>query len=567
MGTSNFIKHLACNQCGSSDGNSLYDDGHEFCSVCSKFIKGNNLVEKVYKDDLAISSSTNSDDSFKSNAPTRQRLVPVPTEGFKAYRGISPETMKKYGIWTSGNEQYYPHYKEGVHVANQIRFLDNKTFLVQGEINKTELFGQSLFPEGGKYLTICEGHLDSPSAYQMFGSKYPVVSVRSVSSAVTEITSNWDYCNSFNEIVVCFDKDDAHVKPSGEKWYPGQEAAIKVASLFKIGKVRILTLDGAKDANDYLQKGWSQKFQTEWWRAPTHMPQGVKLARDMWEEISAEDEYDTQPYPWDSLNKELYGIRLSEVILITADTGVGKSQILREIQWKLRQEAPEAAIGLLHLEEPNKHSLKGLMSLYANKRLHLPDVASEITKEELKTYYDYVCDTDKIVLWDHFGSNRIDEVLNTVQYMAALGCKYVFIDHLSIIVSDQSGDERKELDEISTKLKQICMELNIAIIAVIHTNRKGEVRGSAGPEKIANVILKLMRNKNEVDIWRRNVTKVIIEKDRFSGNTGPGVYLYFNSETGRLEELTPEQIKQYENGLNGEHVEDFKQWRTEEVVN
>ena len=32
--TSQFIKHVACENCGSSDGNGLYDDGHQYCFVC-----------------------------------------------------------------------------------------------------------------------------------------------------------------------------------------------------------------------------------------------------------------------------------------------------------------------------------------------------------------------------------------------------------------------------------------------------------------------------------------------------------------------------------------------------
>src|SRR3546814_9545774 len=69
--------------------------------------------------------------------------------------------------------------------------------------------------------------------------------------------------------------------------------------------------------------------------------------------------------------------------------------------------------------------------------------------------------------------------------MAALGCRYIMVDHLSIIVSDQSGDERKQLDEISTKIKTLTMNLDIAVFCVIHVNRQGQVRGSAGPEQVA----------------------------------------------------------------------------------
>ena len=38
--TSEFIEHIPCEKCGSSDGNSTYTDGHEYCHVCQNFIPG-----------------------------------------------------------------------------------------------------------------------------------------------------------------------------------------------------------------------------------------------------------------------------------------------------------------------------------------------------------------------------------------------------------------------------------------------------------------------------------------------------------------------------------------------
>jgi twinkle protein len=134
--------------------------------------------------------------------------------------------------------------------------------------------------------------------------------------------------------------------------------------------------------------------------------------------------------------------------------------------------------------------------------------------------------------------------------MHNLGCKYIILDHLSIVVSDQSGDERKQLDEIATKLKTLCMELSIAVIAVIHVNRQGQIRGTAGVEQLANIVIKLHRDKLSEDPWRRNVVKLVVEKNRFCGRTGPGAYLWYNPDTGRLTELSKEQITAYNNGGN-----------------
>jgi hypothetical protein len=108
---------------------------------------------------------------------------------------------------------------------------------------------------------------------------------------------------------------------------------------------------------------------------------------------------------------------------------------------------------------------------------------------------------------------------------------------LSIIVSDQSGDERKQLDEISTKLKTLCMEANIALIAVIHQNRKGRFVALRVLNNWRILFYVLERDLISPDPWRRNVTKVWVEKNRFCGRTGPASWLFFDDITGRMVEL------------------------------
>ena len=467
-------------------------------------------------------------------------LIPLATS-FTASRGISQQTFQKFKVWTVGNDQYYPYFdKKGHHVSNKIRQVNVKGFMSNGDYSKGTLFGQELFPAGSaKQITLVEGELDALSAYEMQGSEFPTVSVKSIATAEKDVAENFEYLNSFGKIVICFDKDEPHKKPNGDIWYPGQDAALRVASMFELGKVRILTLQDGKDANDYIQKGWGKKFLKEWWGAKDYTPAGLRMAKDLWEEVKAENKSETVLYPWDGLNQLTYGMRLSEIVLITADTGVGKTSVVKEIEHHLLKNT-DKGIGILHLEEPNKDTLLGLMSITANRPLHLPDVRENIKEEDLRKYFDNTCNTDKIVVWDHFGSNSVASVLATIRHMNALGCKYIVLDHLSIVVSDQNGDERKQLDEISTKLKTLCMELNCCIICVIHINRQGQVRGSAGPEQIANIVIRLVRDKLADNEDVRNTTKISVEKNRFCGRTGPAALLRYDGETGRLTELPKE---------------------------
>ena len=538
---SKFIRHDACPKCGSKDNLSVYDDNANCESVgCGYHVEFRN-GESVEGNSRKLKSKD-------------RELTPLLGGTGTAIkdRGISSSSTTKYKVIVNTNPEsrvghVYPYFNaSGGHVANKIRLKPTeekpKEFYGEGEWDDATLFGMQEFSAGGKAITIVEGELDALACFELTGSRYPCVSVRGASSAKSDCAKVLDYLSTFEKVVICFDADE-----------PGQKAAIEVAMLFEPGKAHIMKMQSHKDANEYLMNGHSKQFIDEWFRAPAYTPDGLKLGKDMWDEIINHKDPKSVPYPWEGLNHHTYGIRQSELVVITAQTGIGKTSLLKEIEYSLLMN-PElieekAGVGFLHFEEPNYDTVIGLMSIHDSKPYHLPDTAR--TEEDLKKAYEEVVCNDRVVIWDHFGSNSIDAVLSKVRHMAALGCKYIVIDHLSIIVSDQSGDERKQLDELSTKLKTLCMEKDLAIIAVIHQNRAGEIRGTAGVEQLANIVMKLHREPTDASEWRRNVTKIVIQKNRFCGRAGPCCYLFWNDMTGRLEELSKDQITEYENGGTG----------------
>jgi len=208
---------------------------------------------------------------------------------------------------------------------------------------------------------------------------------------------------------------------------------------------------------------------------------------------------------------------------------------------------------LLFLEESTRRTGLSIMSLAANKPLHLPD--SRATDEEKMEAYDKTLGTDRIYLFDHFGSTSVDNIINRVRYLAkALGCYYIFLDHISIVVSAQgSGDERKAIDEIMTRLRMLVQETGIALICVSHLRRpegKGheegsvtslsQLRGSGSIAQLSDMVLGLERNGQAEDQTVRNTTKVRVLKNRFSGITGSAGQLLYNHESGRMTEYHEE---------------------------
>lgn len=546
--------------CGkSSDAYSIQNEEWGKCFSCDK----NFPLKK--KDNMEVEAKEfNIELSEHKGGIKEKKITPITTvfRDFKE-RGLPKSAVQKYQFDINTNDKLdimcrAPVFKNGMHVANKIRLRSKKGFYWEARnkeaINGAELFGQHLFePGSAKAITLVEGYEDAAAAWVILGSRYPVVSVHGASSALRDVKNNYEFLDSFDEVVIAFDTDTAKTNPeTGEVRYPGQEAAKKVANLFKPGKCRILTLREAKDANDYLRLGKAKAFMDEWWKAPAYMPDGLKLGTDIWEEIINRPKHFQVSYPFSGLDKLTYGIRLSEFVTVTAETGIGKTSVLKEIEYSLltnpELKEKQYGVGFIHLEEPNYDTALGLMSIHNNKPYHLPD--TDRTVDELRSAYDGVLNSPRVVIWDHFGSNSVDAILDKVRHMAALGCKYVVLDHLSIVVSDQSGDERKQLDEISTKLKTLCMELNIALICVIHQNRQGQIRGTAGVEQLSNIVIKLYRDNTDSDDWRRNVTKLVVEKNRFCGRTGPACYLWYNEITGRLEELDERAVARFEEGAS-----------------
>ena len=531
-----FVKyHLPCPLCSSSDAVSLNADGSAYCFSCQEYMR-----EYDSEQEPTITNRENETKSFQTQSDFAEIVD----------RNIKVDTCKKYGVSVKidsmGNitNHYYPyHDKQGAKIGTKTRFTKLKEFSIQGNTKNSGLFGEHLFTKN-KYIIITEGELDCLSAYQMFKTdKYetPVVSIKNgITSAVKDVKNSLEWLeNNFDNVIINFDNDQQ-----------GKEGALKVAELFSPGKCKILNLpEEFKDASDCLTKNKIQAYVKSFWEAKVFAPDGIINANTLFDQISKPTIRSFVQYPFEGLNKITYGIRPAELVTFTAGSGLGKTQVMREIVYHMIKKTKDN-VGLLMLEETPVITSKGLMSLEANQRLHLPDV--HLSKEELKTYFDKTVGTGRVFMFDHFGSNSIDNIVSRVRFLAkGLDCKYIIIDHVSIIVSDQShGDERRALDEIMTRLRTLVQETGVAMMVVSHLRRpdgKGheegaatslsQLRGSAAIGQLSDMVIGLERDAQNDDPEVRNTTKIRVLKNRFAGITRPCCNLKYNVDTGRLDEV------------------------------
>jgi twinkle protein len=531
---SKLIKHIACDACGSSDANGLYDDNHTYCFSC------NTYYNEMDADELSVMQ-----DAVQPRKPhvmldIKGTIKSIPD------RGITLQTCEKYGVTQENGQHFYPYTDDaGTPVAAKLRRVADKTFSILGTFTNARLFGQQLFHTGGKAVTITEGELDALAAFQMNGSLYPVVSVRNgAQAALKDCKAQYEWLNSFDSIVICFDADE-----------PGKKASKEVAELFGQKAKIVKHLSGYKDACDYLIAGATKEFVNEWWRAEVYIPDGIINAASLWEEVIKPEAKAEAMYPWKGLNKLLYGMRPAELITVTAGSGLGKSQFLREILFNILN-TTKWNVGGLFLEESTRKTARSIMSLHANKLLHLPDTPT--TEKELKDAFDATLGTNRVYLFDHFGSSDVDNIANRIRYMAkACDCRVIFLDHISIVISGQdNGDERKAIDNMMTKLRTLVQELEITLICVSHLRRLqgnqghedggsvslSQLRGSGAIAQLSDAVITLERNSMAADDNERHMTKVAVAKNRYNGYTGPACVLKYDMNTGRMVEMQEEVL-------------------------
>lgn len=443
-------------------------------------------------------------------------------------RGLTAATMEKYNILTKVDPNGLPiaHGYTYPNGAVKIRNLLKKEFLSKGDMSNATLFGRDKFQSGSyKSVTICEGELDAASVYQLLGSKYPVLSVRSASSARKDCAAEFEYLNSFDSIYLCFDADE-----------PGQRACAEVAGLFNFNKVFHVKLDKFKDPNEYLQAGAEKEFVSAWWNAQKFLPEGIISSdSEVFEIFKEEKATSIATYPWATLQELTKGIRYGEVVLLTAMEGVGKTEIFRGLEYHLLQ-TTDANIGVIHLEEGKRRFYDGVAGYELKTAAHHDPYLTP--EQKIEAYKKAVRRDNRLHFYTHFGSDDPDVILDSIRFMAgACECKFIFLDHITMLVSGTAeGDERRILDYISTKLAQMVEELDFCLFLISHINDDGKTRGSRNISKIADLHVQLVRDLDSSDPIIRNTTNLLVKKNRFAAQTGPGGSLYFDKETYLISE-------------------------------
>ena len=536
-----FVKyHQPCYLCDSSDAVSVNDDGSAYCFSCDKRIPNYEVKEGVNKNivqEIKV-HRTNSVNEIEGE--------------FLALndRGISLATAKKYNVKSTTNQNgdvvqhFYPYCIASEVTSYKVRG-EGKHFTWRGSSQGTGLFGESAFKDSGKFITLVEGECDAMAAYELLGSKWPVVSVKSgAAGAARDVKNSLEFLEKFDCVVINFDNDKA-----------GREGAKAVARLLTPSKAKILTMpDDFKDANEMLRAKRAQAYVDAWWGAKLYTPSGVLNISEQKLDFNNREQRESIPYPWAGLNKKLYGMRRGELVTLTGGTGLGKSSITRELEHWLITHTKDN-VGIIALEEDWRRTVDGILSIEANARLYIDQEREQFSEDDLNKYFDNIYggeNKDRVWIHSHFGITNIDEIFSKLRFLiVGCGCKWVFVDHLHMLVSSMSeGDERRAIDNIMTRLRSIVEETGVGLVLVSHLRRVdgnrghengisvslSHLRGSQSIAQLSDCVIALERDQQSDDPEEANTTHMRVLKSRYTGDVGMGTHLLYDRDTGRLRE-------------------------------
>jgi len=482
---------------------------------------------------------------------TKETIEEVQKYGFydAVDRKISKETCKRFGVRATVSEKdgstvtafYFPSYNQKGKLVGFMKQDITKSkeekghWTAVGSVTvSNKLFGQEIaecINRKHNSLVITEGFWDTMSVYQaqvqsVKGTKYEgmepfVVSINlGTANAVENMLHNEEFVRSYDSWTLFLDDDYCTPAETKKGIMKGHEAREAIASAFVGSGISLMTVspdDGFKDASDYMQAGRSDDLAklVQFGKRPYSAEKIVKAR-----EISLEELLEPRPEgiyvdSFPKLMDKIHGFRTSELVLLTSPSNTGKSTVL-SLFANAFVDAGEK-IGMIYLEETNKETMQRLVaSKLKVNYLKFKDKPLELaTMEEIQEAYDDIVNNDKLVMLSHFGSLPVSELMNKIKHMHLVeGCKYIMLDHLSMVISGlETDNERKQLDIVMTELAAFCAANQVCVIAVSHINRtnanqfvapkgkenepywvqvtKESMRGSSSLEQLSFIILGL----------------------------------------------------------------------------
>ena len=245
------------------------------------------------------------------------------------------------------------------------------------------------------------------------------------------------------------------------------------------------------------------------------------------------------------LDKLLGGLQRSDMIIVAARPGVGKTSMLLSIALSAARKYKQK-VGIFSLEMSNEQLVQRLVSSETgidSQRLRM----GELEENEWPKFVEAagrLSDT-MIFIDDTPGLSALQLRTKARRLHAEYGLDLIMVDYLQLMSGDFRSENRvQEISYISRSLKGLARELNVPLVAASQLSRAVEQRHDKKPilsdlresgaiEQDADVVIFLYRDElYNPDTELKNIADVMVSKHRH-GPTGT-VQLFFRKHLAQF---------------------------------
>tara|TARA_R100001163_G_scaffold10367_1_gene9712 strand:+ start:2595 stop:3929 length:1335 start_codon:yes stop_codon:yes gene_type:complete len=207
------------------------------------------------------------------------------------------------------------------------------------------------------------------------------------------------------------------------------------------------------------------------------------------------------------------GIGAGEVVVITAPTSCGKSQLALNIVAKSAY-IDGTQCGVFSLEMPRKQVLKRILS--AKTGANLKQIKDQVISDDKMTRVRKGCESLRdLPIYTVHSIKNINELCSHARTMVRrYGVKLLVIDYLQLIPFSTSNQSKNDaIANISHSIKQLALELNVGILLLSQVNREGakregglaiyDLKDSGDIENDADVIILMWAENDDIEMSKK----------------------------------------------------------------
>lgn len=243
------------------------------------------------------------------------------------------------------------------------------------------------------------------------------------------------------------------------------------------------------------------------------------------------------------VDKGLYGLSSSRMVVIAARPGCGKTSFACQIALNLAEDGHKVAF--LSLEMTKESILERMFCAKMGVRSHdlLCGSVSASIQKKLALYAQLCAHLNLRIIDDYCHTEN--ELFTLIEHLE-FRPQVIFLDHIQHIRALERRSQWECLTEYLRYLKELAMKYKISMVVLSQINRAGEdaptlanLKGTGAIEEMADAVL-LMHRPEEPAADGSNIS-IEVAKNRF-GPTGPfGVY--FDGETFKFYNSNQEAMR------------------------